>query len=256
MKEAIVAANWKMNKTVAESTDFAQNLTKKILKLTGVELILCPPFTSLFPVWEILKNTAVGVGAQNMFFEESGAFTGEISAAMLLSAGCRYVILGHSERRHVFHEPDELIKKKIDVALQANLRPIICVGEKIEERNANQTADVIRRQYESAFAGMSMEDARRCIIAYEPVWAIGTGLTATPQQAAEAHALIRDLLADQYDRALADTMPILYGGSVKPANAQELITAKGIDGFLIGGASLVEDKFVSIAEIVEKNLEK
>ncbi len=252
MKEYIVAGNWKMFKGVRESVDFTLNLSKKVLNLRSVKLILCPPFTSLFSISEILRKTSIGLGAQNMHFAKSGAFTGEISGEMLLSAGCEYVILGHSERRHVFHETFETIKSKIDAALAQGLKPIICVGEKIEERQAGQTENVIRAQYESACAGLSAEDLKKCIIAYEPVWAIGTGLTATPQQASEMHQLIRHLFAVQFSVAAAEETTILYGGSVKPENARELIETEGIDGFLVGGASLEEEKFVKIADAVDQ----
>ena len=256
MNKKIVAANWKMNKTVAESVDFTKSLAKNLLNLKETGIILCPPFTSLFKIGEILKETSIAIGGQNMHFEESGAFTGEISADMLNSANCEYVILGHSERRHVFNESNQFIKKKIDVALEKGLQPIICVGEKLEEREAGKTLDVVTEQYESALDGLSSSEVKKCLIAYEPVWAIGTGLTATPKQASEAHGVIRDLLTKQFDIETAEEITILYGGSVKPNNASSLIAAKDIDGFLVGGASLKVDSFLELSLIVENYLTK
>jgi triosephosphate isomerase len=254
MSEKIVAANWKMNKDVQESVDFAKELSKKILNIKKTGIILSPPYTSLFNMNEILEDTIVGLSGQNMHFEDSGAYTGEISAKMLNSVNCEYVILGHSERRHVFNESDEMIKKKVDKALASGLKPILCVGEKLEERKSGKTADRLKIQYQSAFDGISEEDFAKCIVAYEPVWAIGTGETATPEQADEAHKLIRELTEEKYNAELANELKILYGGSVKPHNAQELIETKNIDGFLVGGASLQVKSFYEIIEIVEKYL--
>ncbi|RKY55464.1 MAG: triose-phosphate isomerase [Candidatus Neomarinimicrobiota bacterium] len=252
MRRNIVAANWKMNKDVQESYDFTKSLSKKLLNLKRTHIILCPPFTSLFYISELLKNSSIALGGQNMHYEKSGAFTGEISASMLKSSGCDYVILGHSERRHVFNESNELIKKKIDTALSNDLKPIICVGEKLEERQSGKTSEVIRTQYSSAFIGISEQKINQCIIAYEPVWAIGTGITATPEQASEVQGVIRNLVSEQYNREIADSMPILYGGSVKSANAKSLIETENIDGFLVGGASLVVDHFFEIINVVEQ----
>jgi len=247
----IVAANWKMNKDIKESFEFTDTLVKNLLNIKQTEVILCPPYTSLFYISELLKTGPVALGAQNMHFEKSGAFTGEISGSMLKSSNCELVILGHSERRHVFNESDKTIKKKIDEALAIGLKPIICVGEKIEERKAEKTSQVIENQYNAAFAGLTEEQTSKCIIAYEPVWAIGTGLTATPEQASEAHSLIRNLVKQQYNENIANNMPILYGGSVKANNAEELINTKHIDGFLVGGASLKVESFTEIIQIVE-----
>ncbi|PIS30776.1 MAG: triose-phosphate isomerase [Candidatus Marinimicrobia bacterium CG08_land_8_20_14_0_20_45_22] len=254
MKKYIVAANWKMNKDVQSSADFAVILSKNLLKLKRTDVILCPPFTSLFHISEMLKITSLKLGGQNMYFEKSGAFTGEISGSMLKSAGCQYVILGHSERRHIFNESDELIQKKMTAALEIGLKPILCLGEKLEERQAGATHNVLERQFKGAFSAVSDDQLKSCVIAYEPVWAIGTGIVATPEQASEAHQFIRQLLKNQYGSENAGTMTILYGGSVKPSNAKTLIEAKDIDGFLVGGASLVEQDFVGISEIVERYL--
>jgi len=254
MSEKIVAANWKMNKDVHESADFAEELSKKILNIKRTGIILSPPYTSLFNMNEILKDTRIGLSGQNMHFEDSGAFTGEISAKMLKSVNCEYVILGHSERRHVFNEPDEMIKKKIDKAFASGLKPILCVGEKLEERKSGKTEARLEIQYNAAFDNISEKDFARCIIAYEPVWAIGTGETATPEQADKAHKLIREMTAENYNQELAEDLKILYGGSVKPHNAQELIETENIDGFLVGGASLQVQSFYEIIEIVENYL--
>lgn len=256
MKRYIAAANWKMNKNVSESLEFTNQLTKYLLNIQLTDIILCPPFTSLFNIGEILKKTNLYLGAQNMHQADSGAFTGEISAGMLTSAHCDFVILGHSERRHVFGETDEGIHAKVLKALEYGLKPILCVGETLEQRNHNQTLDVLKRQYTSAFAGVSKAGMNSCVIAYEPVWAIGTGVVATPDQAAEAHREIRKMVAQQYDDTTAADMRILYGGSVKPENADELIATDDIDGFLIGGASLKVDSFVDIVNAVENFLKK
>ncbi|HCK99249.1 MAG TPA: triose-phosphate isomerase [Candidatus Marinimicrobia bacterium] len=256
MKRYIVAANWKMNKNVQESILFADNLSKNLLNLRHTDIILCPPFTSLFNIGEILSGTGIDLGAQNMFYEPSGAFTGEISADMLKSTSCKYVILGHSERRHIFNESDSQIHKKLVAALNAGLKPILCVGEKLDERQNGQTVEVLKRQYTAAFANISAEQMGNCVIAYEPVWAIGTGVTATREQASQAHREIRIMVAEQFNEKLAENIVILYGGSVKQGNARELIEAEHIDGFLVGGASLVEDQFLSITQIVEEYLEE
>lgn len=254
MSEKIVASNWKMNKDVAESVDFAEKLSKKLLNIKKTGVILSPPYTSLFNMNEILEDTIVKLSGQNMHYEDSGAYTGEISAKMLKSTNCEYVILGHSERRHVFNEPDEMIKKKVDKAYESGLKPILCVGEKLEERKAGKTADRLKIQYESAFENISEEVFSKSIIAYEPVWAIGTGETATTEQADKAHKLIRELTAEKYSSKIADDLKILYGGSVKPHNAQELIETENIDGFLVGGASLKVKSFYKIIQIVEEYL--
>lgn len=247
MRRKVIAGNWKMNNNLSES----QNLISKLISGFGSEkincdVIICPPFTSLNEAGSLVKNTAIKLGAQNMYFEENGAFTGEISASMLKSVGCEYVILGHSERRTIFGENDQLINKKIKKALTSELKPIFCVGETLQEREGNVTKDVIKRQVTEGLKDITANDMDRIIIAYEPVWAIGTGKTATPEQAQEVHAFIRDLIANLYSKSVADALIIQYGGSVKPENAKELLSQKDIDGSLVGGACLKADSFISI----------
>ena len=256
MKRYIAAANWKMNKNVQESIDFTNQLSKFVLNLKRTDVILCPPFTSLFNIGELLKKTKVYLGSQNMHFADSGAYTGEISADMLKSVFCEYVILGHSERRHVFNESDSMIHKKLLTALAKGLKPILCVGETLEQRQSGRTVSVLKQQYTDAFAGLSEAEMKNCIIAYEPVWAIGTGVVASSEQASEAHKEIRSMIASQFNLKLAKDIRILYGGSVKPDNADELIATDDIDGFLIGGASLSVDPFVLIIQSIENYLEK
>ncbi len=254
MAKKVVAANWKMNKTYQEADEFAQEFAKKILEIKNTGVILCPPYISLFNMNDKLQNTVAEVGAQNMYFEESGAFTSEISADMIKSTQSQYVILGHSERRHIFGETNELIKKKTDVAIAKDLQPIVCIGETLEDRKADKTIDVIKKQFTAAFRGLSKSDMEKCLIAYEPVWAIGTGETATPAQASEVHTEVRKLIASMFDQETADKTTILYGGSVKPHNAKELIESENIDGFLVGGASLKVDSFTDIINTVENYL--
>lgn len=256
MKRYIAAANWKMNKNVPESLEFTRQLTKYLLNIRRTDVILCPPFTSLFNIGEILNKTDIYLGAQNMHQADSGAFTGEISADMLKSAHCKYVILGHSERRHIFKETDAVIHEKLRKALEYGLKPILCLGETLEQREQNKTLEVLKKQYDSAFNNVPESALNNCVIAYEPVWAIGTGVVATPDQAAEAHREIRKLVATQYTDSAANNMRILYGGSVKPGNADELIATDDIDGFLIGGASLEVDSFGAIVQSVENFMEK
>lgn len=247
MRRKVIAGNWKMNNNLSES----QNLISKLVSgLSGEKLncdvIICPPFTSLNEASSLVKNTAVKLGAQNMYYEENGAFTGEISASMLKSVGCEYVILGHSERRTIFNEPDQLINKKIKKALQSGLKPIFCVGETLEERESGITEKVINRQVTEGLKEISANEMDKIIVAYEPVWAIGTGKTATPQQAEDVHAFIRNLILNLYSGSIAEKLVIQYGGSVKPDNAAELLSQKDIDGALVGGACLKADSFISI----------
>jgi triosephosphate isomerase len=248
MRKRIIAGNWKMNKTVSEAVELAQSLKESLKKNIDVDVVICPPFTNLTAVSAVIKNTRIGLGAQNIYWEDKGAFTGEISAAMLKSAGCTYVILGHSERRQFFHETDESVNKKIKRALQADLTPIVCVGETLDERKSERTEAVVTSQVSGCLNGLSKEETGKIVIAYEPVWAIGTGVVATPQQAQDVHKLIRDLLAELYDRHLADALRIQYGGSMKPDNAAELLSQPDIDGGLIGGASLDVKSFLGIIE--------
>ncbi len=247
MRRKVIAGNWKMNNNLSES----QNLITKLVsglsnEKLNCDVIICPPFTSLSETSSLIKNTIVKLGAQNMYFEENGAFTGEISSSMLKSVGCEFVILGHSERRTIFNEPDQLINKKIKKALQSGLKPIFCVGETLEERESGITEQIIKRQVTEGLKEISANEMDKIIIAYEPVWAIGTGKTATPQQAEEVHAFIRNLVKDLYSASVSDKLIIQYGGSVKPDNAAELMSQKDIDGALVGGACLKADSFISI----------
>lgn len=245
MRNKIIAGNWKMNKNISETAELVSGIKNGKIP-ANVEVIICPPFTSLETASALLKGSAVKLGAQNMYFEENGAFTGEISADMLKSAGCEYVILGHSERRVIFKESDEVINKKIKKALSSGLKPIFCVGELLEEREKDITKSVIETQVKGGLAGVSEADLEKIIIAYEPVWAIGTGKTATPAQAEEVHAFIRELVEKLYSKAAAEKIIIQYGGSVKPDNAKELLGQADIDGALVGGACLKADSFLGI----------
>jgi triosephosphate isomerase len=247
MRKLIIAGNWKMNNDLAQSEKLIVEL-KNLLQneKPNCDVIVCPPFTSLSEASKLLKGSNIKLGAQNMYFEENGAYTGEVSASMLKSVGCEYVILGHSERRTIFGETDELINKKIKKALAAGLIPIFCVGELLSERETGITNDVIKRQLLAGLNGVSEEEMKKVIIAYEPVWAIGTGRTATPAQAQEVHEFIRDLIEIDYSLEIANDVTIQYGGSVKPDNAKELISQKDIDGALVGGACLNADSFLGI----------
>lgn len=250
MRKPFVAGNWKMNTDSHSSVDLARGIADGALELAGqsVDVALCPPFVYLQGVVAAVSSSSVVVGAQDIYFEAKGAFTGEISASMLKDVGCTYALCGHSERRHVMGETDESVNKKVTAAFAGGLLPILCVGELQAEREGSQTEDVITRHVKEGLAGLSAEKASAVTIAYEPVWAIGTGLTATPQQAQEVHAFIRNLLADLYDSGLAEEIRILYGGSVKPGNAGELMGCEDIDGALVGGASLKTDDFLGIIQ--------
>ncbi len=248
MRKAFVAGNWKMNTDSHTSVNLAESIASGSLEIAGasVDVAVCPPFVYLQAVVKTLSASNISVGAQDIYVERQGAFTGEISASMLKDIGCNYVLCGHSERRHVIGETDELIKKKITAAISGGLLPVLCVGELLAERQANQTNEVVTRQIKSGLAGLSAEKVSAVTIAYEPVWAIGTGLTATPQQAQEVHAFVRKLLLQMYDGQLAEDIRILYGGSAKPGNAADLMRQQDIDGLLVGGASLNADDFLAI----------
>lgn len=248
MRKPIVAGNWKMNKTVAEARDLAAAIKRELGDCKDVDIVLCPPFTALQAVSEVITGTHIDLGAQNMHWEKNGAFTGEIAAGMLRELFCHYVIVGHSERRGYFGETDEIVNKKTKAALASNLKPIVCLGETLQERESGRTEQVITTQTRGSLAGLSPRELVECIIAYEPVWAIGTGKTASPQQAQEVHALIRRLLKDMADEAVAQSVRIQYGGSVKAANARELFGQPDIDGGLIGGAALEARSFVEIVQ--------
>ena len=251
MRKLVVFGNWKMNTTAREGVDLAGAVAKETAG-TGVEVGVCPPLVYVSCVAEAVGGTHVAVGAQNVHFEEKGAFTGEVSCGMLKDAGATHVVIGHSERRHVMGESDELINKKLKAALDAGLVAILCVGELLEEREGGKTNDVLRVQIEKGLAGVGNATAENLIVAYEPVWAIGTGKTATTAQAQEAHVFIRGLLAKALGGEPASAIRIQYGGSVKPENACELMSQTDVDGALVGGASLKADSFVGIIREAEK----
>lgn len=246
MRTLFIAGNWKMNLDGASARALAEGLRKELADLEGVRLAVAPPFLYIPAVVEALRGSNIAVAAQDCFHEPNGAFTGEVSVEMLVDAGCRLVICGHSERRHVIGEDDEVVARKVKAALEGGLEVILCVGELIEERQAGQTEEVLRRQVTAGLEPVAPADLDRMVIAYEPVWAIGTGRTATPQQAGEAHAFIRRLLAERYGSAAAQAVVIQYGGSVKPENAFDLMSQPEVDGALVGGASLKVDSFSAI----------
>ena len=248
MRKPIIAGNWKMNKTVAEAVALVEDIKRDLAECSEVDVVLCPPFTALKAVSDTITGTHLDLGAQNMHWEASGAYTGEVAPGMLRELFCHYVILGHSERRTYFHETDEIVNKKVKAALASNLRPIVCVGELLEERDAGRTEAVVEEQVRGSLAGLSSRDWTDVVIAYEPVWAIGTGRTATPEQAQEVHAFIRKVVKDLADESLSQSVRIQYGGSMKPSNAKELLGQPDIDGGLIGGASLEARSFVDIVK--------
>lgn len=248
MRRKIIAGNWKMNKTIVEATALAVAIKKEVGSIEHPVVVICPPFTALTEASMALKDSEIQVGAQNMHQEDAGAFTGEVSAEMVLTSGCTYVILGHSERRTLFSETDRLVNVKTRKALAVGLTPIVCVGETLTQRQAGQMETVIEEQFNGSLDGLSAEEIKRIVIAYEPVWAIGTGQVATPEQAEEVHRFIRGLLTRRYDEATASEITILYGGSVKGSNAAGLFAKENIDGALVGGASLKADEFVAIVK--------
>jgi triosephosphate isomerase len=245
MRKRIIAGNWKMNTTVGEAVVLAEAVKAEYDNF-DVDVVLCTPFTNLYAVHQVIQDAPIGLGAQDVFWEESGAFTGQVSATMLTAVGCQYVIIGHSERRQYFGETDETVSKKVQKALENNLTPIVCVGELLEERESNKTEHVVETQIRGAFNGVSADDMKKVVVAYEPVWAIGTGKVATPEQAQKVHKFIRDLLSEMYDKDVSESIRIQYGGSMKPNNAAELLSQPDIDGGLIGGASLKADSFLGI----------
>ncbi|PTX92659.1 triose-phosphate isomerase [Opitutus sp. ER46] len=245
-RKKLIAGNWKMNKTPADGVALVRDIVAAIGKQSDVEVVVCPPFTALESVGKALEGSNVKLGAQNMHHEASGAYTGEISAAMLRALFATHVILGHSERRSYFGENDEFINKKVITSLKNQLKPILCVGETLAERESGSTLKVVQRQVEGGLEGVSKEQAPTVVVAYEPVWAIGTGKVATTEQAQEVHAFIRGLLVKLFGDAVAQKVRILYGGSMKPANAPELLAQQDIDGGLIGGAALEARSFVDL----------
>ncbi len=246
MRQKIVAGNWKMNNDLNESVTLINEIKEALVERDDVKAIIAPTFIALDKASQLLSGTNIGLSAQNMCSEDSGAFTGAISANMLKSVGCEYVILGHSERRTIFGETDKLVNAKMKKAIAKNLTPIFCIGETLEERESGKMKNVIEKQVREGLDGISEADLAGTIVAYEPVWAIGTGKVATPEQAQEVHAFIRNLLKEMYSEELAENTTIQYGGSVKPENAAELIGQKDIDGALVGGACLKADSFVAI----------
>jgi len=247
-RKPILAGNWKMHKNRAEAAALAKELVAKVGDVTDADVVICPVFTSLDAALDAVKGSNIKVGAQNCHFEEKGAYTGEISAGMLKEVGVDYVIIGHSERRQYFNETDAAINKKAQALYAQGLTPIICVGETLEERESGQMEAVIKRQVTDCLAGLPKEKVAVSVLAYEPVWAIGTGKTASKEQAQEVHALIRKLLAEQFDEATAQAVRIQYGGSVKPNNIAELMAQPDIDGALVGGAALDADSFAAIVK--------
>jgi len=247
MRIPLIAGNWKMYKTEEEALQLVSGLTQRLKDVSEVRVVVCPPFTALSSVAKILENSHILLGAQNMHWEKEGAYTGEVSPAMLWATGCRYIIIGHSERRSYFFETNDSVNLKIKSALKFDLCPIICLGEKQEERETNKTKEVVEIQIKSAYKDLSDQQAGNTVVAYEPVWAIGTGKTATPQQANEVHVFIRELLSVKYGKETSEKINILYGGSVKPENSRELFEMPDIDGALVGGASL---DIVSFEKIV------
>jgi triosephosphate isomerase len=249
MRTPIIAGNWKMNTTVAEATELVKAMKEKLHQIAGVEKVLCPPFISLTAVKELIKGTSIKLGAQNMYFERSGAYTGEVSPAMLTGL-CEFVILGHSERRGYFGETDQLVNKKVKAALAVGLTPIVCVGESLEQNNASETVGVITRQVRAAFEGIA--SPKGTVIAYEPIWAIGTGKSASGEQANAVIKVIRSTVAQIYGDSVAQAMRIQYGGSANNANIAEFIRQPEIDGALVGGASLKAAEFLGIVEQTAK----
>ena len=250
MRTPFVAANWKMHKTVSESVDYARTLRGHLQQTDGVDVALAPPFTALNALRNALDDAPIHVAGQDLYWEKQGAFTGQVSAAMLTDAGASHVIIGHSERRHIFGETDDQVAKKVAAAVDANLTPIVCVGETLEQRDGDKTVDVLDRQITAAFAELSAGDAHSAIVAYEPVWAIGTGRNATPEQAQVAHVHLRARIAAIFGSDLAAACRVIYGGSVKPSNVAALSSQPDVDGTLVGGAGLDPDSF---AEIVRQS---
>ena len=246
MRRPVIAGNWKMYKTQAETRTFFKAFKPAVAASKHCDIVVAPPFTAIDAAVEAVRGSAIGVAAQNLHWETEGAFTGEVSGQMLVEAGCGSVIIGHSERRQYFGETDESVNRKLKAALAAGLAPIVCMGETLSEREANHTQEVLRRQFEAGFASLTHDDFSRILIAYEPVWAIGTGRTATPEMAAEAHRFIRQLAGLQFSPDAAMDIRILYGGSVKPENIRGLMFQPDIDGALVGGASLDPKSFAAI----------
>jgi len=248
VRKKLIAANWKMHKTAEQARAFISAFLPEVREHTRDEIVLCPPFTAIHAVAEALGDSGIGTGGQDLFWEQKGAYTGAISAQMLCAAGCSHVLVGHSERRQYFGETDDTVNRKLKAALHGGLKPILCVGEVIQEREAGLTEEVLRRQCSIAFREVSSDQAIPLIVAYEPIWAIGTGRNATPELAGEAHHTIRAEAAEAFGKGVAGQMRILYGGSVKPENATLLMSHPDIDGALVGGASLEPKSFTAIVK--------
>jgi len=246
MKKPLIAGNWKMNKTVLEAIEFTKTLKNTISDITNVEVLICPAFTALYAVNNEIKGSNINLGSQNFFWESKGAFTGEISPIMIKDVGCSYVIIGHSERRQYFTETNEAVNKKIKAAFTVTLKPIVCVGETLKEREDNVTSKVIEKQIREGLSGLTLEQASSVVIAYEPVWAIGTGKTASPDQAQEIHHFIRKIYEQMYSKDISNKLRILYGGSVNSKNVSDLMKKPDIDGGLVGGASLEVESFTKL----------
>ena len=251
MRRALIVGNWKMNKTASEAAAFSRELTRTIPTVSSIEIVVAPPFTALDSVRTALGSSPIQLAAQNLFWEDQGAYTGEISAPMLRDLGCRYVIVGHSERRSLFGERDEGMQKKVRAALKHDLHPILCIGESLAQRESGTTDDVLMQQLKAALAGLSPDNMAALAIAYEPVWAIGTGRAATAEQADAVHRMIRQFLASTWSAAVAERTRILYGGSVTPQNIEGFLKSDQIDGALIGGACLQLESFARIAAVAE-----
>ncbi len=248
MRTPIIAGNWKLNKTPHEAIELVTELKREVSDVEGVDIVVCPVAVALTDVNDVVRDSNIELGAQNLFWEDAGAFTGEMSGPIIKAAGCKYVIIGHSERRQYFGETNETVNKRIRAALNSGLIPIVCVGESLEEREGDQTFDVVRDHVTGALSGFTADEVAAMVIAYEPVWAIGTGKTATPDQAQEVHQYIRGLLKELYNEEVSGAVRLQYGGSVKPDNIEELIAQPDIDGALVGGASLKSDSFAGIVK--------
>lgn len=248
MRRPLMAGNWKMHKNIPEAIAMVKELKPLISDVKDVDVLICPVFTAIYPLANEVKGSNIQIGAQNVYWEPKGAFTGEIAVSMLSDAGCSFVIIGHSERRQYFAETDETVNKRTKATLNANLIPIVCVGETLQERESDNTFKVIEKQVREGIKNFSKEEAEKIVIAYEPVWAIGTGKTATPQQAQDVHEFIRKIYSQMYGADIADKVRILYGGSVKPDNVSELMKQKDIDGGLVGGASLEASSFAKLVK--------
>ena len=248
MRTPIIAGNWKLNNTISESVELTSELKNLVEEITDIEIVVAPPFTALDAVGSVLKDSNIDLAAQDVYWEDSGAYTGEVSVPMLKDVGCKYVIVGHSERRQFFNETNDSVNQKVKAVLSHGLHPILCVGEQLDDREAGRTEVVIKSHVTGGVANLSADALLSCVIAYEPVWAIGTGKTATPEQAQEVHNYIRNLLKESYSDELASQVRIQYGGSVKPENASELMAQPDVDGALVGGASLQAESFSQIVK--------